>query len=183
MIEVGTVLLMVTFSLLAIHARLLRHAVIFLAIFSLLTGFLYVQFAAPELAIAEAVIGSGPATLLYLAALKRNRVYTIGVIVTKAFARLGDRYVEHFEQSKGFRELRTFFVRRELEVQTVYLTVPMEDALADPSYDLVLSEDGDGIVAYTDEESYVMVELELVLQMHGTESSIRVVRHSPEAVI
>lgn len=180
MVEIGTGVLMLLFALLAIHAKVLRNAVVYLAIFSLLAGFLYLLYAAPELAIAEAAIGSGPVTLLYLAALKRIKVYTIGVLVTGAFARMGDRYVDHFEESKGFQELRTFFLRREFEVQTVYLTMPLEDSLRDPAYDLVLSEDSDGIIAYVDDENYIMVELELMLQMHGTTSSVRIVRGKRE---
>ena len=73
MIEVVVVVAMAVFAVLAIHSRLLRNAVIYLAIFSLMAAFLFLLHAAPELAIAEAVMGSGLVTLLYLTALRACR--------------------------------------------------------------------------------------------------------------
>ena len=183
MIEIGTLVLMGVFAALAIHSKLLRLSVIYLAVFSLLAAFLYLLFAAPELAIAEAVIGSGLVTLLYLAALKRNHVYTIGVIASHDEGRIADRYVSHVERSKAVQQLHDFFIRREFEAQMVFLSIPTDEALLDPAYDLVITEDSDGVILYTDEESYVMVELELMFQMHGTDSLVRFVRYSPEGVL
>lgn len=187
MIEVGTLILMGVFAALAIHSPLIRLSVIYLAVFSLLAAFLYVLFAAPELAIAEAVIGSGLVTLLYLAALKRSHVYTIGVVTTRNVVMhsglVSDRYAERIERSKAVQEIRDFFIRREFETQLVFLTVPTGQALLDPAYDLVLAEDGEDLVVYTDEESYVMVELELVFQMHDSMSKVKFIRYSPEAVL
>ncbi|TVQ27846.1 MAG: DUF4040 domain-containing protein [Spirochaetaceae bacterium] len=193
MIEVGTLILMGVFAALAIHSPLIRLSVIYLAVFSLLAAFLYVLFAAPELAIAEAVIGSGLVTLLYLAALKRSHVYTIGVVTTSNVVTtrnvvmhsglVSDRYAERIERSKAVQEIRDFFIRREFETQLVFLTVPTGQALLDPAYDLVLAEDGEDLVVYTDEESYVMVELELVFQMHDSMSKVKFIRYSPEAVL
>lgn len=181
MIEVGTLILMGVFAALAIHSSLIRLSVIYLAVFSLLAAFLYVLFAAPELAIAEAVIGSGLVTLLYLAALKRGHVYTIGVVTQDD--RVPDGYVDRIERSSAIRVIRDFFIRREFETQIVFITVPTEQALVDPAYDLVLAEVGDDLVVYTDEESYVMVELELVFQLHDSMSQIKFIRYSPEAVL
>ena len=180
MVEVGTIVLMGLFATLAIQSNLLRLSIIYLAVFSLLGAFLYLLYAAPELAIAEAVIGSGLVTLLYLAALKRNRVYTVAVISDRHRDRLVDSYIEQVERSKALHEIHTFFVRREFEMQIVFVLASLEDALHDESYDLVVAEDEDGLAAYTDDESYVMLELEMMFQMHGTDSAIRFVRYAPE---
>ncbi len=183
MIETGTLLLMGLFAVLVIHSNLLRLSIIYLAIFSLLSSFLYLIYAAPELAIAEAVIGSGLVTLLYLAALKRNRVYTVAVVSDEHRDHLTDHYLNHVERSKALTEIRDFFVRREYEVQTVFVSETLEEALQDPAYDLVVAEDEEGFATYTDDESYVMLELELMFQMHGTDSALRFIRYSPEAVL
>ena len=181
MIVSGTLLLMGVFAALAIFSSLLRYAVIYLAVFSLLAAFLYVLLGAPELAIAEAVIGSGLVTLLYLIALKRNHVYTIGVVVPEAEGSITDRHVDRVERSVAMREIRAFFVRREFEAQIIFLSVPLAQALNDPTYDLVIAEEAGGLVAYADEDSYVMVELELMFQMHGTDSAIRFEWYAPGA--
>lgn len=183
MIEVGTLVLMGAFALLVIHGKLLRLSVIYLAVFSLLGSFLYVLYSAPELAIAEAVIGSGLVTLLYLAALKRNRVYTIAVVRGPDAGRLTDAEMVRVERSAALREAREFFVRREFEVQVIFASDPLASALRSPAYDLVMTEDDEGFAIYTDEESYVMLELELLFQMHGARSACRFVRYSPEAVL
>ncbi len=183
MIEVGTLLLMGLFAVLVIQSNLLRLSVIYLAVFSLLSSFLYVVYSAPELAIAEAVIGSGLVTLLYLAALKRNRVYTVAVVSDEHRDHLNDHYLHHVDRSKALTEIREFFVRREYEVQTVFVSETLEEALLDPAYDLVVAEDEEGFATYTDDESYVMLELELMFQMHGTDSALRFIRYSPEAVL
>lgn len=183
MVEVGVLLLMAVFAGLAIHSSALRLAIIYLAVFSLLAAFLYLLYAAPELAIAEAVIGSGLVTLLYLAALKRNRVYTIGVVNEALGDRLTDNYVLHVEHSKALREIRKFFLLREYEVQIVFISTSLEEALRDSSYDLIVAEDADGFAAFTDDDSYAMLELEMMLQMRGTDSAVRFVRFSPEGVV
>ena len=181
MIEIGTLLLMGLFAVLVIHTNLLRLSIIYLAIFSLLSSFLYLIYAAPELAIAEAVIGSGLVTLLYLAALRRNRVYTVAVVSDAGRDHPTDQYVNHVERSKALTEIRKFFVRREYEVQTVFVSESLAEALNDPTYDLVVVEDEEGFATYTDDESYVMLELELMFQMHGTDSELRFIRYSPES--
>ncbi len=177
MINAVILLLMGLFALLTIHSRLLRMAIIYQAVFSLLGAFLYLRYAAPELAIAEAAIGSGLVALLYLAALKRNRVYTIGVISNQGADYLRDRTIQHIERSRALREIRNFFVVREFEVQTVFIPEALEEALRSPAYDLVLQVDAEGIAAFTDDESTIMLELELMFQMHRTESSLRFVRY------
>ncbi|MFW5843445.1 MAG: Na(+)/H(+) antiporter subunit B [Spirochaetota bacterium] len=183
MIEVATLLLMGVFGFLVIHSNLLRLSIIYLTVFSLLSSFLYLLFSAPELAIAEAAIGSGLVTLLFLAALKRNRVYTVAVVSTEHRDHLSDLYLNHVERSKALTEIRNFFIRREYELQTVFVSETLPDALRNPAYDLVVAEDENGFATYTDDESYLILELELMFQMHGTDSAIRFVRYSPEGVV
>ncbi len=177
MIDSFILMVMCLFALLAIQTRLLRNAIIHLAVVSLLAAFLYMRMAAPELAIAEAVIGSGLVTLLYLAALKRNRVYTIAIVGNGETSRLADRYMHHIERTNALHEIRQFFLVREYEVQVVFIPETLEQALRNEAYDLVIQEDDSGIVAYTDDESYVMMELEMLIQMRGAQSDLRFARY------
>jgi len=166
-------LIMAVFALLTIHTKQLRLAIIYLAVFSLLAALLYLLFAAPELAIAEAVIGSGLVSLLYLAALKRNRVYTIGVVVLPPPEKLTDDIHNAVEQSRALHEVRRFFVRREVEVQLVFTELSVAEARANPLFDLVLSWDGQAVTAHTDDNNYIAVELEMMFQLHDADNLIR----------
>lgn len=180
MIEAGTLLLMGLFALMAIHSKRLRIAVIHLAVFSLLGAFLYLLYAAPELAIAEAAIGSGLVTLLYLAALKRNKVYTIAVLSEGHRYRLTDAYVNYMKRGRSLRRIRSFFLLREFEPHIVFVDQEVDEALHNPRFDLVVVEEKQGIAAYGSADSYVLEELELVFRMHGTDHDVRFVRYSDE---
>jgi len=172
-LELLVMLIMAVFALLTIHTKQLRLAIIYLAVFSLLAALLYLLFAAPELAIAEAVIGSGLVSLLYLAALKRNRVYTIGVVVLPPPEKLTDDIHTAVEQSRALHEVRRFFVRREVEVQLVFTELSVSEARANPLFDLVLSWDGQAVTAHTDDNNYIAVELEMMFQLHDADNLIR----------
>ena len=178
MINALILLTMCLFALLAIQTRLLRNAIIHLAVLSVLAAFLYLRIAAPELAIAEAVIGSGLVTLLYLAALKRNRIYTIGVVGNGELQCLADPYMHHITKTRAVHEIRQFFLMREYELQIVFVPESLAEALRNDAYDLVLQEDDSGnIIAYTDDESYIMMELEMLIQMRGAQSNLRFERY------
>jgi putative multicomponent Na+:H+ antiporter subunit B len=172
-LELLVMLIMAVFALLTIHTKQLRLAIIYLAVFSLLAALLYLLFAAPELAIAEAVIGSGLVSLLYLAALKRNRVYTIGVVVLPPPEKLTDDIHNAVEQSRALHEVRRFFVRREVEVQLVFTELSVAEARANLLFDLVLSWDGQAVTAHTDDNNYIAVELEMMFQLHDADNLIR----------
>lgn len=176
MIDHVILLIMMLFAVMAFHTRLLRIAVIYMAVISLLAALIYLRNAAPELAIAEAAIGSGLVALLYLASLKRNRVYTVAVVADGSRDRLSDHYIQHVERSRALRRIRHFFVIREFEVQVVFVPDTLEQTLQNDAYDLVIREDEQGLSAFMDDEDYIMVELEMVFQMQGAEGDLRFVR-------
>jgi putative multicomponent Na+:H+ antiporter subunit B len=181
MVELIVLFAMSLFALLAIESKQMRLAIVFLAVFSLLTALIYLLYAAPELAIAEGVIGSGIVTLLYLAALKKNRVYTIGLLPMKAQSHLPDRYMQFVEHTPAILDIRKFFRRREVEVQLVFLDCSLSDAKTSGFYDLIIEDTSEGLVAYTDDDDYVAVELELMFQLHGSEAAIHFSRQSEGA--
>jgi len=64
-------LVMVVLAFLSIEVKKLETAVIYLGIFSLLNAIAYLFYGAPDVSLAEAVIGSTLATVLYLIAIKK----------------------------------------------------------------------------------------------------------------
>ncbi|MBM7581877.1 putative MnhB-related membrane protein [Caldicoprobacter guelmensis] len=62
---------MMVFALLSVKARQLRTAIIYLGVFSLINAVVYIFYGAPDVSLAEAIIGSTLATILYLIAIKK----------------------------------------------------------------------------------------------------------------
>ena len=180
MVEFLAIILMMLFALLAIHSQLLRIAVVHLTVFSLLASFLYFLYAAPELAIAETAIGSGLITLLYLASLKRNRVYTIAVLAEGHKYRMTDSYLGYMEKNRSMREIKNFFQLREFEPQVVFSEKSLDEALEYKPFDLVIKEEKDGISAHGFIENFELEELEMMFQFHGTDTGVRIERHGSE---
>ena len=72
MIDQLFLVLLFLFAVLALQHPRLRTAVIFLGVFSLLASLVYLQHHSPDVAMAEAVIGSTLGTVLYLVALRKQ---------------------------------------------------------------------------------------------------------------
>lgn len=181
MIDVAIVLFMIVFAAIAIQVKLLRHSIIALAIFSLFAALLFLVYAAPELAIAEVVMGSGLVTLLYLTALKRYHFYRI-CIVSELPEDINDRFISEIKSTDAMREIRTFCRRREREVQLVFSSDPLNDVLRDPRYHLVMKTGLNTITIYGVVDDYMVVEMELVFQMRrfGAGMGVNFVYYSPE---
>ena len=70
-LEAAVCLILVIFAFLALESRDLMNAVVFLSILSLFAVLAFVLMKAPDVAITEAVIGSGVVTALFVAVLMK----------------------------------------------------------------------------------------------------------------
>ncbi|MCD6574522.1 DUF4040 domain-containing protein [Candidatus Aerophobetes bacterium] len=66
-------ILLVIFGTLSLQFKKLLNAVICLAIFSLLSSLLFYYLHAPDVAIAEAAVGAGVATVLFVVIISKTR--------------------------------------------------------------------------------------------------------------
>lgn len=178
MADIAILLLMVIFAGIALHSPMLRLSVIALSIFSLLGALLFVLYSAPELAIAEAAIGSGLVALLFLTALKRYAVVTVCVICGHGDCG-GDQEIRRMKHSPVMKHIRAFLLQREREAQLVFTTMSVERSMADPRYDLVVVSEPSQVTVHGFVDDYLVVELEMSFQMHGQEvgQSIRFMYH------
>ena len=71
LIQMILLLLLVGLALGAIHTHALRHAVIYLGVYSLISSLIYLLYGAADVAITEAIIGCTLSTILFLVALKK----------------------------------------------------------------------------------------------------------------
>lgn len=173
----GVVLLLATvLAGAAIWTRILRHAVVFLGIFSLLCSFLYLYYGAPDVAIAEAVIGSGLVMLLYLTAIKRYR--TFGICFTDETAeRIEDRgVIVGTQRGRLLQEIENFCISRELEPEIVFSPDDLESVKRRGRYDLIIRQDADGTTIHGDRDNYFVDELEMLLILHSQDLNCTFVR-------
>lgn len=67
------IILLIILGILSLQFKDLLNAVISLAIFSLLSSLLFYYLHAPDVAIAEAAVGAGVATVIFIAVIGKTR--------------------------------------------------------------------------------------------------------------
>jgi len=160
MIEKAVLLMMVAFALLAVREDRLRTAVIYLGSFSLVGSFTYLLHGAPDVAIAEAIIGSTLSTFLILVALKKHRIFTVyysmkkGTQLAGAFVKSRDEFVDLTEK---------FCISKELEPHIVYTTEKLDKIERSHQYDLIVIHGDDDISIYGSRSSYQFGSFEAYL--------------------
>jgi putative multicomponent Na+:H+ antiporter subunit B len=184
LIGIDSVLLVmsVVLAAAAVWTRILRHAVIYLGLFSFLCSFLYLYYGAPDVAIAEAVIGSGLVMLLYLTAIKRYRTYTV-IVSDETVQRIEDstmRAVTGSDEGKLLTEIENFCISRELEPELVFTRKTVSEVIGDGRFDLIVHRSPEGTRIMGRSDNFLVDELEMVLILHASEETGRFVRLDEE---
>ena len=146
-------LLLVVVAVMVVQTDKLRRAVVYLGVLSMIGAYSYLLYAAPDVAIAEAVIGSTLSTILFLVALKKYRVFTI-YYVHPAARHLDDREIR---RSRGslLHLAERFLTERELEPQIIY-TVESPSAIQETHHhDLIIERDGHEVKFHGPAHSYL----------------------------
>lgn len=150
-------ILMIIFSILAIQTPKLRRAVIYLGIFSLISSFIYLLYQAPDVAIAEAIIGSTLATILFLVALQKYRVFTI-YYTNENFSEVNDEYI-NTGRTQILNMVEKFCISQELEPQVIYTTDKVDNIKTNESYDLVIRQKEETFFIYGNQNNYQLDSL------------------------
>jgi len=66
-------ILMLMATMMVVFSKKLLHSLIFLSLFSMLLSLKYLTLRAPDVAITEAALGTGLATVVYLVAIRKTR--------------------------------------------------------------------------------------------------------------
>lgn len=151
MLEFALILLIIT-SIAAIQTRYLRHAVIYLGLFSLAISFVYALYSAPDVAIAEAIIGSTVSTILFIVALQKYKIFTI-------YYRLQDEELTDetlFSKNKQqlVKSLEKFCTKQELEAQILYSKESIQEIIKHDNYAIILEETPYEVVIYIHPDNY-----------------------------
>ena len=176
-------LLAVVLAAVTVWTRILRHAIVFIGVFSFIISYLYLYYGAPDVAIAEAVIGSGLVMLLYLTAIKRYRTYTV-CVVDETVDRIEDATMYDLATSQGgkvIEEIERFCLSRELEPQIVFTPETVESVQRNGRYDLIVRRASDDVTVMGRDDNFLVDELEMLFILHSQDLSCTFVRFKEES--
>ncbi len=136
------------FAVMIVFTRKLIHAVIYLCTFSTVAATVFLFLGAPDVALAEAVIGSTISTIVFLIAIKKHRIFMLYV-------------VNHPKRPETVRQgIRDLGLRmeqfcREREIQQYIISTDdnVEDLLARDEQKVVVESRDDAIVLHAEAEN------------------------------
>jgi uncharacterized MnhB-related membrane protein len=131
-------------ALMTVQTKRLRRSVIYLGIFSLVSSLAYLLLYAPDVAIAEAIIGCTISVILFLTALKRYRTFTIYYVPEKR----GEKppaFLGKFEQ---------YLYQNEFDTQVINTSLDDENLHETDRFDVLVMRHGDSMTLYSSATSY-----------------------------
>ena len=146
MIEQIIFLLMIVMAVFCVSSANLRKTIMGLGVFSLLATLCYLIYHAPDVAIAEAIIGSALSTILYIIALKKYSSFYI--YFSSGIQDEVNDLSMRLEKSNIRGVIRAYCVEHELSPQIVYTRENPEAVAAEHVYDLILHDDGNQTTVY-----------------------------------
>jgi uncharacterized MnhB-related membrane protein len=143
---------LIVFAIIAIQATVLRNAVIYLSVFSLICSIVYLLLGAPDVAIAEATIGCTLSTILYLVALKKYRIFTV-------YYNFHVNDEAHFDAMQDEKEeIQTIFEHfsnaQELQLDLINTSASFTKLKQSASYDVILFHSSKGLWLHGLRNSY-----------------------------
>jgi len=148
---------LIIFAIIAIQTNVLRNAVIYLSVFSLLCSVVYLFHGAPDVAIAEAVIGCTLSTILYLVALKKYSIFTV---YYRCLSNDLDEITMLKTEKNHMKSVLTKFARtQELQLDMINTTSNFKQIIASTSYDVIIFHSNKGIWIHGLKNSYQYNEL------------------------
>ena len=153
-LEWPVLILSLILAIVTMQASNLKVAVIAMGAFSMILSIEYLLLAAPDVALAEAAIGSTLSTVLLLVALSRYKVFHVCLIDSNTADPEADRLI---------RQIEGYCAGADLDMHMVRNTTGLSHALRAYRHDLVIARDGDSLVLYGRERHYRINELDRYL--------------------
>lgn len=165
---------LILIAILTVQTQRLRHAVIYMGVLSLGSSFVYLLYSAPDVAIAEAVVGSTLATILYLVALQKYKVFYIYFCYPPSEVDLlSDKSKRDHHLVK---QLEVFCVKQELEPHIIHTSEHIESVFSKRDYAIVVQELGHQLKIYGHPENYKFEALQHYLKDYLHHSHVEFVQ-------
>lgn len=164
-IEKTMYIALIIFAFMAVQSPKLRRAVIYLAVFSALSAFVYILLGAPDAALAEAVIGSTIATVIYLSALQKYNVFTIYYTNERRQSYRQNNLLRR--RNTVLRRIESFCSGKELEAHVLYTAQSLQEVLEKQGWDLIVRRKDNHFTVYGLEQNYHVDDLEEFFKVKG----------------
>ncbi len=159
MLEIALIGLIIL-SLLIVFENNIRRTVVYASAFSVLISFAYFLLAAPDVALAEIIIGSTLSTIILLVAIKKYRLFTVYLVSSKEPSR------KNREQTL-LQQMERIILKHELQLQVIRTHEKVADIKTEHAYDLIVEEEKETYILHGVENSYLVNELKEVLTNKG----------------
>lgn len=180
MFEIILLVSLVVLGFSTVQTENLLRTVLFSGSFSLLMATAYLYYNAPDVALAEAAIGVGLSTVIYLVSLKKIRVYDI-VYIHEGIEHFDDREINAIKDSI-VRPLEKYIEETvEIEPQISYTDQSVKKLLDTDEHDFIIvrSDDLTFLYGYTDDQVFQDMIANLNEVLHEVEN-VRVIFRDQE---
>ena len=153
---------LVIFAILTVNTANFRRAVIYSAVFSLILSLSFLYYQAPDVAIAEAVIGSALASVLYLVALRKQDRMTVCLLgaACQENGQEQDLVGLTQEAERLLQMMRDHFRAKKVTLHVIRSDEPLEALLARQHHDLLLCQADHRLTLYGRPADYRLDEIE-----------------------
>ncbi len=149
-----TLTLMVVMAIFTVLSNDLFTAVIYLAVLSFLSAFLYVLLGAPDVALAEAVIGATIVTVIFLITLKNYRIFYIYL--------MGDS--KDIYSTELIHKITRTLRQEHIEVHILRVDKDPKEMLQEHTCDLVVEKNQDRIILHGEKGSQYLAKIGELLE-------------------
>ncbi len=144
---------MILLAIASIQSESLRTALIYLSIFSLSCSLSYVLLGAPDVAIAEAVIGVSLSTVLFLVAIKKYRVFRVYYHVNVEDP--NDIPEVHRKRDNIEDAMQEYFKNKELEIEIINTKDDFNKIHGNNDYDVIIEHTKESARMYGSHSNYL----------------------------
>lgn len=155
----GILLLLCVLALLTVHMERLLTAVVYAGVLSAAAAFAYMLLGAPDVALAEAVIGSTLSTVVFLVTLKKYKIFVVRFCPASGKA--------DGPLKKVLSVLGRSLEKREMEVHVIQAGEPVEKLLNYPDTDLVVEQKDDHVVVHGEPHSEILERIKHAFHKSG----------------
>ncbi len=171
-------ILMIIVALYIVSCRNYKRIIISLGAFSLLASFCYLMYHAPDVAIAEAVIGSALSTILFIVALKKHRTFYI--YFTSGSKEHKSDYQLRADMEDVVSRIMRYCSTHDLEAQAVFTWEKPQSIASNQMFDLILHNNNDTITIYGSDAELHVLAIKDMLTKTLSEERIRFVTANRE---
>ncbi len=161
--------MLIIFACLIVFTHKLINAVIYMSTFSILSALVFLFLGAPDVALAEVVIGSTISTIVFLIAIKKHRIFVLYII---------NNYPKNNEILQGLKDIRkkleTYFKEHEIQLHIIDTNDTAGKLMSKEEQKIIFENDETSIKVHTDCENIHTQNIYQLIQQVNYKSNIDV---------